>query len=330
MSNYPAGTDSLVNPLSTDVTSVVDHAANHTNANNAIMAVESNMGTNSGTNIHKSFVAGNFPARINSSNVLQQNLQGTVNNSTFGTPAITGGTIASTVYNNGIFGTPAITGGTANAQTLGTPIVNVWNGWVNANEAWTIVGTSAQLGTIGLPLTATTKYDKGDKLLFTQNGTSLYMYVSDNPGTTIVVTAGTQYVLGTFAISANQYSKMQSPNGFPQNFGFTTTYTGFINNPTPPTFFTLNGKTAVVTFGASNEGTSNAGTLLMTVPIPAANITGLAYKILGRAVDNGAENIGIASLSPNSSTLTCYKTTDGSGWTASAVKAWQGIVTYFI
>lgn len=110
--SYPAGTDTFVNPTGTDVTNVVDHAAQHTNANQAIEMVQSVMGTNGGTNIHKNFNAGDFPARINASNVFQQAVTGTVSafsgtmiSMFFGTNQYTGGTLASAVVS-----APTVTG----------------------------------------------------------------------------------------------------------------------------------------------------------------------------------------------------------------------------
>lgn len=170
-SNYPAGTDTLVNPVSTDITSVVDHALNHTNANNAVMAVESNMGTNSGTNIHKSFVAGNFPVRQNSSNVFQNTMQGTltassvagtlnttagtVTGAVIGTNTVQGGTFAGQIINggtiaNGVIGTATIQGGTANAITLGTPTISPSISPVLASTTITTSGTTASTSFVAL------------------------------------------------------------------------------------------------------------------------------------------------------------------------------------
>ena len=44
MSNYPTSLDSLVNPNSGDTTAAVDHAAQHSNANDAIEALEAKLG----------------------------------------------------------------------------------------------------------------------------------------------------------------------------------------------------------------------------------------------------------------------------------------------
>lgn len=102
------GTSALTSP---------DHALDHRTLGSALSSVEHTLGTNpGGTEILKNFVAGDFASRINSSNVLQQTLQGTINNS--------------------ILGTPTVTGGTATSITLGTPTADV----INARNSGTALG----------------------------------------------------------------------------------------------------------------------------------------------------------------------------------------------
>src|SRR3990167_9481864 len=116
--NYPAGTDKITKPAGTSVVTSPDHAAQHTNINDAMEAVQSTAGTTAGTNVLKHFAAGEFPVRhtgVAATGTLQQTLfGGTLNKNTFGSIASTGGT----------FTTPAITGGTANSIFLGTPTFN--------------------------------------------------------------------------------------------------------------------------------------------------------------------------------------------------------------
>lgn len=104
MASYPSSLITYTNPVGTNLVTSPDHAANHTSLNNEVIAIETTVGTNSGTNILKNFVAGDFPARINSGGTFQQAIVGTLNNSTFGTPAITGGSA-----NSINLGTPTIT-----------------------------------------------------------------------------------------------------------------------------------------------------------------------------------------------------------------------------
>ena len=126
-SNYAASLDSLTNPLSTDNLSSPDHASQHTNANDILENIETTLGTTAGTSVIQHFAAGQFAVRhtgVAATGTLAQTLVGgTYNSFTAGTPAITGGTVASGVVNNSTIGTPAITGGTYNNFTAGTPTV---------------------------------------------------------------------------------------------------------------------------------------------------------------------------------------------------------------
>lgn len=119
--NYPSSKQTFTDPSGTSLLTSPDHANLHTDMNDTVEAIQDTVGTTAGTNVLLDFAAGDFPARINGSDVLQQTLQGTINNSVMGTPAITGGTLASGVVNNATVGTPAVTGGTIDNAVMGTP-----------------------------------------------------------------------------------------------------------------------------------------------------------------------------------------------------------------
>lgn len=103
---YPASIDTFAGTAAqgTSLLTSPDHSQDHRMLGSAAGAIEAVLGTTSGTSIAKNFAAGDFASRINSSNVLQQTLTGTINNSVFGTLSATGGT-----YNSGVFGTPTLT-----------------------------------------------------------------------------------------------------------------------------------------------------------------------------------------------------------------------------
>ena len=105
-SNFPGALDSLTNPNGTQDTVTVDHAAQHTNANDAIEATQGNVGTNSGTNILNNFTVGQFPLRVTGGGATGTHVTtlvgGTLANTTLiGTPTINGGTYTS-FYISGI------------------------------------------------------------------------------------------------------------------------------------------------------------------------------------------------------------------------------------
>lgn len=93
---YPASLDTFSGTTAqgTSTLSSPDHALDHRALGSAVGTIEQVIGTTNGTNIAMNFAAGDFAPRINSSNVLQQSLSGTINASTIGTPTIIGGTIA--------------------------------------------------------------------------------------------------------------------------------------------------------------------------------------------------------------------------------------------
>lgn len=116
--NYPSSKQTFTDPSGTSLLTSPDHAGLHTDVNDTLEAIQDAVGTTAGTNVLLDFSAGDFPARINGSDVLQQSLQGTINNSVIGTPAITGGTV-----DNAVMGTPAVTGGTIDSAVMGTPAI---------------------------------------------------------------------------------------------------------------------------------------------------------------------------------------------------------------
>lgn len=108
---YPSTIDTFGGTAAqgTTLLASVDHALDHRSLGSAVGNIETTLGTNSGTSVLKNMTVGNFAARIN--------------NETFGSPTVNGGTLGTVTINASTIGTPAITGGTGNAMTLGTPII---------------------------------------------------------------------------------------------------------------------------------------------------------------------------------------------------------------
>jgi hypothetical protein len=125
---YPATFDSYSAIAGTSTLAAVDHANLHNVVGSAVVAIETAMGTTAGTNITKNFAAGDFPARINASNVLQQPLSGTFTitggtlaNGLVGTSNVTGGTVTS------LIGTSQITGGTVTSAVMTSNTIGTTN-----------------------------------------------------------------------------------------------------------------------------------------------------------------------------------------------------------
>ena len=123
--SYPGTIQTFSNPSGTSTLDSPDHAGLHTNLADTLGAAQAVMGTTAGTSVLKNFADGDFSTRINSSGVLQQTVQGTINLSTFGTPTVTGGTFASPSTTGTDSGTATLTNKTLTSPTLGgTPVLD--------------------------------------------------------------------------------------------------------------------------------------------------------------------------------------------------------------
>ncbi len=99
--------------------------------------------------------------------------------------------------------------GTDNLMHLGP-----WDGWEDANESWTYASADAPTFVITVPTNATLKYSVGMRIKLTQT-TVKYFIITAVAATTLTVYGGTDYTLANAAISANFYSSVKAPFGFP-------------------------------------------------------------------------------------------------------------------
>jgi hypothetical protein len=122
------------------------------------------------------------------------------------------------------------------------------DGWLDPKETWAYASAT----TITVPAGAASRYSVGDKIKLTQT-TVKYFYVTAVADTVLTVTGGTDYTVANAAISANYYSKMASPVGFPQwfttaapVFDVNTLDDGSAGQPTTAQCrFTINGRTLI-------------------------------------------------------------------------------------
>ena len=182
MANFPSSLDTYTTVAGTILlTSGDGHAGIHNNAGSQIVAIETNIGTNSGTNILKNFAAGNFPVRINSSNVLQQAISGTINSSTLGTPTIQGAVVTEANLNLTDLTTADV--GTAK-HGLAPKAPNDATKFLNGVGAWTVpvtgaAGETMAIGTTSGPTTTSTGYVQLEEMkgtIVTTGGNVLVMF----------------------------------------------------------------------------------------------------------------------------------------------------------
>lgn len=150
---YPSSIDTDAVSAGTSPLSSPDHSNRHNTVGSAMIAVETVLGTNSGTAILKNFTAGKFAVSDNA---------GTLNNAIVGTPRITGGTASSFILGtstiqggtvaNAVIGTSTVQGGTLASNIISSPTVSggvFTSGTINGATLGTpTIGTIAVSGTV--------------------------------------------------------------------------------------------------------------------------------------------------------------------------------------
>lgn len=138
---YPSSIDSFTNPSGTQTLSAVDHALQHSDANDALEAIETVIGTSSGTAVAKFLSVGKFAAPTAGGTLSTTTISsGTISGVLAGTNTYTGGTASAM-----LLGTNTLVGGTASAMLIGTS--QITNGTISSANIGTptiTLGSDAQ------------------------------------------------------------------------------------------------------------------------------------------------------------------------------------------
>ena len=194
------------------------------------------------------------------------------------------------------------------------------NGWINPGETWAYASAT----TITVPSGAAAKYSIGDKIKLTQT-TVKYFYVVAVADTVLTVNGGSAYTVANAAISANFYSKVATPVGFPHWFNFTPVWTNLtVGDGTNTGSFRIAdgmvGFTLLFTLGSTSSVASNP---FVTAPVTANNSTQLIG--INAYGDTGTENyVGYTQISNQN---LYAKTSAFSGVTATAPHTWASTDT---
>lgn len=225
MSNFPSSLDSFTNPAGTTLLSDASalHNVQHSNANDAIRALEQKVGIGAGTPDSGKVFVGSGAGTSSWGTSVSGLLVGTsqITGGTITTASITSSTITSSTVNSSSFGTPTIIGGTIGVSGTTSPVVfggaffpavvtllDAPGGTITPNGPSgcifsIVLGTTAGNRTIGTP---TNLSIDGEPLIFRikQNaavtGTLVYAPIYKFSGGT----AGT-FTLGTVASAWNYY-----------------------------------------------------------------------------------------------------------------------------
>jgi hypothetical protein len=209
-----------------------------------------------------------------------------------------------------------------------TPTIRNWDGWQDANESWTF----ATATTITVPSDATLKYSVGDKIKLTQSAVVKYFYIVGVSTTVLTITGGSDYTLANSAITANYYSKAASPLGFPTWFNYSPTPTGFSVLPTNlVSQFKIDGRSCTLVHSEGAVGTSNSGGFTIPLPVTAATVANMVWRVACAIADNGVSIMGQGLIASGGTTLGLSKDAANNAFTASGGKTVYGVqITYGI
>jgi len=303
---YPGTLDTFVNPTGTSTLDSPDHALQHSNVNDAIEAVQAVVGTTAGTAVLMDFTAGQFPIKQEGGALVETITGGTINATTLGTPTVTGGSFASPTTTGTDAGTATLTN-----KTLTSPVIQVYDGWIDANETWEYASAS----TITVPSGAASRYQKGDRIKWTQT-TVKYGVIVAVADTVLTIAVNTDYVVTNATITLNYYSHEANPVGYPGTFSWATSWGGFSTNPTGTWKYAIIGNLCTMQYAVATVGTSNATSFTFTVPVASSRaITGI--YTWGQ---NNGSLVGDCAVNSSGSTFNCLTSIAGATWTASGAK----------
>jgi len=178
--------------------------------------------------------------------------------------------------------------------------INTADGWTPVTDSWSYASAS----TITVPSGAASKYQKGDRIKWTQT-TVKYGVIVAVADTTLTIAVNTDYTVADAAISAISYSHQANPIGFPHYFNFSTTISGggSMTISSPSTIlarYSITGNTCNFIFSLEfTTGGSASTDLLTTLPVPRSFTT--AYANVGSGIGYNA-TIQLMALWENTST----------------------------
>lgn len=158
------------------------------------------------------------------------------------------------------------------------------NEWVGGSGTWTYASAS----TFTVPAADAALMSVGTKIWLTQT-TSKWFYVTGISGTTITVTAGSDYTVANAAITAPYFSNATTPVGFPDEFNWTPTWTNVSGGTNNYAIFSMVGKhvTFRIKYTLAGAGVSGAATFSTPVTAAANQSGDIALIGQGYFLDNG-------------------------------------------
>jgi hypothetical protein len=206
-----------------------------------------------------------------------------------------------------------------NYADIAARLAGMSTGWIEDSVTWTY-NQSVVFSRTGASYTL---FPRGTKIRFKQGGDYKYAYIIFISGSLV------QTIGDTFAnavITDVAYSYASTPQGFPQWFPWTPTFTGFSAAPTGDHFFTINGSVCTCQV-YEVSGTSNATGFTITLPVTP---NGYFSSKNVDAINSGARVLNTL-MEATSQTAGFYRLDDvGNLWTNSGSKYCRFGISYKI
>lgn len=197
------------------------------------------------------------------------------------------------------------------------------SGWISVTET---TFTRSNDNLLNVVTGAASRWEKCDKIKFTQHGVTKYGYVHLVTDTTIGFYAGSANVVEnttTYPITNIFLSRAEKPFGFPNSFAYVAGFGGFSVNPSNVVhmFYIVNGICYLDIYEDTN-GTSNSSSFNITLPLQAKNVVGMKWSAPAFIYDNGTSSTtpGFALIVANSSSMSIYTNYAGATFTPSGGK----------
>jgi len=189
-------------------------------------------------------------------------------------------------------------------KTLTSPVIQLWDGWQDANETWTYASAT----TITVPSGAASKYRVGDKVKLTQT-TVKYFYITVVTDTLLTVSGGTDYTVANAAISANYFTHGGDPMAFPPYLNYTPNWTTAgtapaLGNGTLTGKFYMQNKWVYASINLTAGSTTTFGTGLWKFDLPIA--ASAVFALSARADDSGTAPYVMGAYTSGSYTYPLY------------------------
>lgn len=200
------------------------------------------------------------------------------------------------------------------------------DGWVSdTSEAW-IYASGSGGGTATFTVTGdvTAKYAPGTRIKLTQTTVKYFVVISSSVSagtTTVTITAGSDYTLANAAITANYHSYAAKPQGYPDWFTYSPSFSGWSSLTQNQGFFRVEGNRVDLVLRASGTSNSTSATAVAPATCSSAYVVGSSVTLAFINDNGGSTAFGRSVITAGATTITFGTNAGGSGFTASGTKA---------